>query len=57
LLVFEVPGALPVKRVQDVWSTYTELDVSPLSASESMAKGIRSEKLEEVKGLKEAIAR
>ncbi|KAJ6499907.1 phosphomevalonate kinase [Mycena vitilis] len=46
----------PVEVVENVWSTYTELDVSPLSAVESMAKGARIEQLDEIPGLKKAVA-
>ncbi|SRR5258708_364058 len=41
----------PLDRIEHVWSTYKELDVSPLSSAESYAKGIRLEKLDEIPGL------
>ncbi|KAJ7462321.1 ribosomal protein S5 domain 2-type protein [Mycena galericulata] len=46
----------PVEIVENVWSTYKELDVSPLMAVESMAKGARIEQLDMIPGLKDAIA-
>ncbi|KAI0356290.1 Phosphomevalonate kinase [Trametes cingulata] len=46
------PEELPASRVERVWSTYTGLDVSPLLASESVAKGVRVESLDAVPGLK-----
>ena len=59
LLVCDPPNCpreeLPSARVERVWSTYKELDVSPLLASESAAKGARVEKLDEVKGLEEIV--
>lgn len=45
----------PVHRVEHVWANYP--GVSPLSASESLAKGCRIEKLDEVKGLQKAVSR
>ncbi|KAI0743895.1 Phosphomevalonate kinase [Daedaleopsis nitida] len=47
---------LPSARVERMWSTYKGLDVSPLLAVESAAKGVRVEQLPEVVGL-EAIVR
>jgi len=44
----------PRERVEHVWSNYTELDVSPLSAEESMAKGVRLESIDDVEGLRHA---
>lgn len=57
LLVFEpgVEGTSPLQRVEKVWSTYTALDVSPLSSEESVAKGARVERLEEIPGLRDFI--
>ncbi|KAI0823349.1 Phosphomevalonate kinase [Trametes gibbosa] len=46
---------LPASRVERVWSTYTGLDVSPLLASESAAKGVRVECLDTVPGLQESV--
>ncbi|KAH9948992.1 ribosomal protein S5 domain 2-type protein [Amylocystis lapponica] len=55
LLVFEPlqcsPDDLPSRRVEYVWSKWTGLDVSPLSASESVAKGVRVEDVAAVPGL------
>lgn len=41
----------PLDRIEHVWGTYKELNVSPLSSTESSARGIRLEKLEDIKGL------
>ncbi|KAJ7045529.1 phosphomevalonate kinase [Mycena alexandri] len=51
-----LPNQRPVEVVENVWSTYTELDVSPLSVVESMAKGARIEQLDMIPGLRDAIA-
>ncbi|KAJ7084399.1 phosphomevalonate kinase [Mycena belliarum] len=45
----------PVKIIERVWSTYKELDVSPLSAVESMAGGARIEQFDAIPGLKNAV--
>jgi phosphomevalonate kinase len=46
----------PIARVERVWSSWTELDVSPLAAKESVgARGCRIENVEAVPGLKEAL--
>ncbi|KAJ7346631.1 phosphomevalonate kinase [Mycena albidolilacea] len=50
------PNKRPVEIVEDVWSTYKDLDVSPLSVVESMAKGARIEQLNAIPGLKDAVA-
>ncbi|KAJ7783191.1 phosphomevalonate kinase [Mycena metata] len=50
------PNQRPVEIVENVWSTYTELDVSPLSVVESLAKGARIEQLDMIPGLRNAIA-
>lgn len=60
LLVFDPPadsssGQQPLDRVEHVWSTYTDLDVSPLSSQESVAKGARIERLEDIPGLREIV--
>ncbi|KAI1796392.1 phosphomevalonate kinase [Ganoderma leucocontextum] len=59
LLVCDPPNCpheeLPSTRVERVWSTYKGLDVSPLLAAESAAKGVRVETLDDVKGLKEVV--
>jgi len=44
----------PRDRIERVWSTYKDLDVSPLSAEESMTKGARLESIGEIKGLQHA---
>ena len=44
-----------MQRVEKVWSEYTALDVSPLSSKESVAKGARVERLEDIPGLKEIV--
>jgi phosphomevalonate kinase len=43
-----------VERVEYTWSNYKDLDVSPLTAVESMAKGARIEKIDDIRGLKSA---
>lgn len=50
------PDQRPTERVEHVWSNYKDLDVSPLSTSESTISGSRLEQLEEVPGLKEAVS-
>ena len=59
LLVFDPidcpPTDLPSTRVEHTWARWTKLSVSPLLASESAAKGIQTEKLEDIPGLKEAV--
>ncbi len=49
------PDQRPTERIEHVWSNYRDLDVSPLSASESIAGGSRLEKLEDVPGLQDAV--
>ena len=49
------PAELPSARVERVWSTYKGLDVSPLLAAESAAKGARVERLEDVVGLGDVV--
>ena len=55
LLVCDPPNCaaeeLPATRVERVWSTYRGLDVSPLLAAESVAKGVRVEAVDAVPGL------
>ncbi|KII92916.1 hypothetical protein PLICRDRAFT_490895 [Plicaturopsis crispa FD-325 SS-3] len=46
----------PIDLVEGVWGEWKELDVSPLSASESTAKGVRIENPEEIPGLSHAIS-
>ncbi|THH31780.1 hypothetical protein EUX98_g2380 [Antrodiella citrinella] len=59
LLAFDpvdCPAAdLPATRVERLWSKWTDLSVSPLLGSESLAKGVRVEVLEDIPGLKEAV--
>jgi len=50
------PDQRPTERIEHVWSIYKELNVSPLSSSESTAHGTRLEKLEDVLGLKDAVS-
>ncbi|KAJ6499288.1 phosphomevalonate kinase [Mycena sanguinolenta] len=50
------PNQRPVEIVPEVWRTYQDLDVSPLSAMESMAKGARIEQIDMIPGLRNAIA-
>ncbi|KAF9029012.1 phosphomevalonate kinase [Hymenopellis radicata] len=49
------PDQPPTQRIEHVWSNYS--GVSPLSATESIAKGSRIENLEDIKGLKAAVDR
>ncbi|GLB37054.1 putative GHMP kinase family. Mevalonate kinase subfamily protein [Lyophyllum shimeji] len=48
------PDVRPLERVQQTWSEYKDLDVSPLSCVESLAGGARVESLDAIPGLKEA---
>ncbi|KAH0589486.1 hypothetical protein H2248_005233 [Termitomyces sp. 'cryptogamus'] len=48
------PDIPPVQRVEQVWSEYSELSVSPLSAKESFSGGVRVEIMDGVIGLAEA---
>ncbi|KAF5393505.1 hypothetical protein D9757_000591 [Collybiopsis confluens] len=48
------PDQWPRERVEYVWSTYDQLDVSPLSAEENMGKGARPESIDEINGLRNA---
>lgn len=50
-----IVGISPLQRVEKVWSKYTALDVSPLSSEESVAKGARVERLENIPGLREFV--
>jgi len=52
VLVLEgnAPSASPLKRVESVWQSWTEMNVSPLSASESHERGLRVEILESIPG-------
>ncbi|KAF9012325.1 phosphomevalonate kinase [Cyathus striatus] len=51
------PDQTPQQRIEYVWQNYKDLDVSPLSATESLAKGARVEHLDGIPGLKVAIAK
>ncbi|KAI3604033.1 phosphomevalonate kinase [Moniliophthora roreri] len=53
LLVFDTSSV--VEGIDQLWAGYTELSVSPLSAAESKAKGVRVERLSDIKGLEEAV--
>lgn len=50
------PDQSPLERIEHLWSHYEKLDVSPLSAQESTAKGVRVEALDDIPGLKNAIS-
>ncbi|KAJ7497307.1 phosphomevalonate kinase [Mycena latifolia] len=52
----DTPHERPVDIIEHVWSTYKELDVSPLSAVESMARGARIEQIDAIPGLRNAVA-
>lgn len=45
----------PLHRVERVWAEWKDLDVSPLSATESFEKGLRRERVDSVPGLAEAL--
>lgn len=49
------PDQHPWERIEHTWSIYKPLVVSPLSSTESTAKGIRIENIDHVQGLKNAI--
>jgi len=59
LLVFEPlkcrADELPSSRIEHVWAHWKGLDVSPLSASESVAKGVRLEDVGAVNRLEELV--
>ncbi|KLO19480.1 phosphomevalonate kinase [Schizopora paradoxa] len=42
----------PLHHVENVWASWTKLDVSPLSATESFEKGFRLEKTDDIPGLR-----
>lgn len=46
----------PLRRVEYVWSTWKDMNVTPLMAEESKAKGLAVEDLDQVPGLKEALS-
>ncbi|GJE94467.1 phosphomevalonate kinase [Phanerochaete sordida] len=60
VLVFDPAGIaaeeLPSRRVEAQWQSWTALSVSPLSAGESAAKGVRVEELGAVPGLGALVA-
>jgi len=45
----------PLERIEHVWGIYKELNVSPLSSTESFARGIRFEQVHDVPGLREVL--
>jgi len=49
------PDQRPSERVERLWSVYSDINVCPLTAGESAAKGTRTESLDDIPGLKEAI--
>lgn len=49
------PQELPSSRIEGVWASWKGLDVSPLSASESVAKGVRLETVDQVNGLRQLL--
>ena len=51
----EVAKDTPLNRVERVWAGWKDLDVSPLSATESFEKGLRQERVEAAPGLAEAL--
>ena len=62
LLVLEDPTPLAgtpnaIDEVEAIWSSWTALSVSPLSATESIAKGIRLERLQDVPGLEDVLSK
>ncbi|KAJ7072316.1 ribosomal protein S5 domain 2-type protein [Mycena amicta] len=57
LLVCDPESEQPVHVIEKVWATYTKLDVSPLSAVESRAKGARVERVDNIPGLQAAVSR
>ncbi|KAF8514856.1 Phosphomevalonate kinase [Hysterangium stoloniferum] len=50
-------GTAPVAFVEDVWSKWTELNVSPLHAVESRGGGLRAERVEDIRGLSDVLNR
>ncbi|KAF8906532.1 ribosomal protein S5 domain 2-type protein [Gymnopilus junonius] len=50
------PDQTPLERVERTWSTYKELDVSPLSSEESLAKGLRLESVDSILGLADLLS-
>ena len=46
---------MPLHRVERVWAGWKDLDVSPLSATESFEKGLRLERVSLVPGLADAL--
>ncbi|KAG1770440.1 ribosomal protein S5 domain 2-type protein [Suillus occidentalis] len=61
LLVCSPPGLpyeqQPLRRVETVWSNFSESNVTPLLAQESVAKGACVVQLDRIPGLREAIQR
>lgn len=50
------PEDRPLNRVERIWTSWKKLNVSPLLASESLEKGLRVERLDDVPGLSQALA-
>ncbi|KAF8798715.1 phosphomevalonate kinase [Phlegmacium glaucopus] len=46
------PDQSPLERVEHLWDNYKDLNLSPLSSKESLAKGIRLESVDDIPGLK-----
>ena len=55
LLIYDHPDVTyadsPLKCVENLWMSWEKLNVSPLSATESHAQGVRLEHLMDVPGL------
>ncbi|TDL24243.1 phosphomevalonate kinase [Rickenella mellea] len=49
------PEDRPLSRVERVWTSWKALDVSPLSATESLEKGLRLEQIDNVPGMRAAL--
>jgi phosphomevalonate kinase len=49
------PDQSPLERVEHTWNNYKELNVSPLSSKESLAKGIKLESVDDIPGLKDLL--
>ena len=45
----------PMHRVENVWATWTDGSVTPLSATESFDKGVRVEDIDRIPGLNDVI--
>ena len=49
------PDQSPLERIEHIWNNYKELNVSPLSSKESLAKGIRLESVNDIPGLQNVL--